>query len=82
VWERPLALVEEGMGEVVEGTSTAMAPVAFAPGSVVVRAPRTDVLTVTAGTLERAILPSPRTDVGLAVFSTEKLVQMGELRHQ
>jgi hypothetical protein len=76
VRERPLALMESGVGEVVEGASAAMAPGAFAPGSIVVRAPGTDVLTGTAGPLEWALLPSQRTNGGLAGFSTETLVQM------
>jgi hypothetical protein len=62
------------MSAIIEGALAAVAPVAFAPGSVVVLAPRIDVLAVTPGTLERAIFPPERMDIGVAVFSTEKLV--------
>src|SRR5687768_8280078 len=43
VRQRPLALVQQGIGEVVEGALAAMAPVACAPGAVVVRAPGANV---------------------------------------
>ena len=55
---RPLALVEQGMGEVVEGTLAAVAPVALAAGAVVVIAPWIDVVALTAGALQWAIFPS------------------------
>src|SRR5215831_586244 len=38
VHQRPLALVQQGSSKVVEGAFTAMAPVAFAPGAIVVGA--------------------------------------------
>ena len=74
VRQRPLALVEQGVGEVVEGALAAVAPVAFASGSVVVLAPRINVLAMTPGTLQWAIFPPQRMDVGLACIGTEKLV--------
>jgi hypothetical protein len=66
--------MEQGVGEIVEGALAAVAPVAFTPWSVVVIAPRIDVVAVTPGTLERAIFPPQRMEVGLAGVSTEKLV--------
>jgi len=74
VWQRPLALVQQGVGQIVEGALAAVAPVAFTPGAVVIRAPRIDVVAVTPGTLQRAIFPPQRMDVGLAGVGTEKLV--------
>src|SRR5262249_34259149 len=44
VRERPLALVQESIGEIVEGALAAVAPVAFASRPVVVHAPRVDVM--------------------------------------
>jgi hypothetical protein len=39
VRQRSLAPMQEGIGEVVEGTLATMAPVAFAPGAVLIGAP-------------------------------------------
>ncbi|HEU0049471.1 MAG TPA: hypothetical protein VFQ43_17930 [Nitrososphaera sp.] len=74
VWQRPLALMEQGIGQIVEGALAAVAPVAFASGSVVVIAPGTNGLAVATGTLQWAIFPPQRMDVGLACIGTEKLV--------
>jgi hypothetical protein len=68
--------VEESIGEVVEGTLTTVAPVALAPGAVVVVPPRIDVLALTSGTLEGAIFPPEGVNVGLTVFGVEKLVDI------
>jgi hypothetical protein len=57
VWERPLALGEQRVGEIVEGAPTAVAPGAFQPGPVVVMAPGTDGVALTTGTVERTIFP-------------------------
>jgi hypothetical protein len=81
VRQRPLALVQQGIGEVVEGTLAAIAPVAFAPGSVVVIAPRIDLVTVAPGTAQWAIFPPQCMDVGLTLFGAEELVDIGEHRH-
>src|SRR5437899_6686583 len=78
---RPLALVEQGMGEVVEGPLAAVAPVALAAGAVVVLAPWINVVALTAGALQGAIFPSQRMDVDVTLFSVAELVQMGEHRH-
>jgi len=66
--------MEQGIGQIVEGALAAVAPGAFASGSVVVIAPGTNGLTVATGTLQRAIFPPQRMDVGLARIGTEKLV--------
>jgi hypothetical protein len=57
VRQRPLAPVEEGIGEVVEGALAAVTPVAFTPGAIVVRSPRIDLLALAPGTLEGTIFP-------------------------
>ena len=64
------------MGKIVEGTLAAVAPVALAPRSVVVRPPGIDVLALAPGTLERAFFPPERMDVGLTVFGVEELVEV------
>ena len=55
--QRPLALVEEGVREVVEGALAAVTPGAFAARAVVIRPPRIDILALTPGTLQ---VSSPR----------------------
>ena len=57
VWQRPFALVYHGVGQIVEGSIAAITPVAFAPWSIVIIAPRIDVVTLAAGTLEGPIFP-------------------------
>jgi len=66
--------MEQGVREIVEGALAAFAPVAFTPWSVVVIAPLSDVVAVAPGTLQRALFPPQRMDVGLACVGTEKLV--------
>jgi hypothetical protein len=73
--------VQQGISEVIEGALAAITPVAFAPGSIVVRPPRINVLALAPGTLEETIFPPQRMDVVLALFSVEELVDMGEHRH-
>jgi hypothetical protein len=82
VRERPLALVQQGVGEVIESALAAVAPVAFAPGAIVVIAPRIDVLALTPGTLERPIFPPECMDIGVAGVDVEELVEIGENWHQ
>src|SRR5499427_3211287 len=79
--EQPLALMEQGVGEIVEGALAAVTPIAFAPGSVVVLPPRVDVLALAPGTLEWAIFPAQRMDVGLTLVNVEELVDVREHRH-
>src|SRR5262249_3994870 len=55
---RPLALVQQGMGDGVEGALAAMAPVAFAPGAVLVRAPASNVVALASRAWQRTIFPS------------------------
>ena len=69
------------MGQIIEGPLAAVAPVALAPRAVLVRAPAANVVTLAPRTLEWTIFPPERMDVGLALFSVEKLVQMREYRH-
>jgi hypothetical protein len=77
----PCALVQQGLGKVVEGALAASAPVAFTPRSVVVLAPGIDLVTVAPGTLEGAILPPQGVDVRLPLLGAEELVDRGEKRH-
>jgi hypothetical protein len=74
VRERPLALVEQSIGEIVEGALAAVTPVAFAPGAVVVRAPRINVLALAPGTLEGTIFPPQRMDVGVTLVDVEEVM--------
>jgi hypothetical protein len=75
--------VQEGVREIIEGALAAIAPIAFASGAVVVIAPRINVLALTAGALEWAILPPQRMDVDLTLVDIEELrcgkVDMGTL---
>ena len=57
VRERPFTLMEQDVREIVEGALAAVAPVAFTPGSVVIIAPRVDVMAVAPGALQWAIFP-------------------------
>ena len=82
VCKRPPALMEERIGQVVEGAFAAVTPVAFAAGAVGVRAPWIDVLALAPGTLEWAILPPQRMDIGLTLVNVEELVDIREHRHE
>ncbi len=55
--QRPLALVQQGSGEVIEGALAAMAPVALASGTVLVRAPTSNMVALAPRTLEWTIFP-------------------------
>jgi len=81
VGQRSLAPMQQGRGEVVEGTLAAMAPVTLASGAVLVCTPLANVVTLTSRTLQRTILPPQRTDVRLALFGIKEVVQMREYRH-
>src|SRR5215831_5272671 len=76
VRQRPLALVEQGVGEVVESALAAIAPVAFTSRSVVIIPPRIDVLALAPGTLEGTIFPPQRMDVGVTLIDVEELVDV------
>jgi hypothetical protein len=73
--------VQQGSGEVVEGTLAAVAPVTFAPGPVVIGAPRIDIVTVASGTLQQAIFPPQCVDGGLTLFNAEELMGIREHWH-
>src|SRR5215510_13653935 len=76
VRKRPPALVKQGMSKIVEGPLAAVAPVALAPGAVVVRAPGIDVLALAPRTLQRTIFPPEHMDVGLTLVDVEELVDI------
>ena len=73
--------MEQGIGEVVEGALATVTPVAFAPGAVVVRPPRIDVLALAPGTLEGTIFPPECVNIRLALVGVEEVVQMRKYRH-
>jgi hypothetical protein len=73
--------MQQGSGEIVEGALAAMAPVTFASWAILVCAPLSNVVALAARTLQWTIFPPQQTDVGLALFSAEEVVQMGEHRH-
>ena len=64
------------MSQIIEGTLAAVAPVALAPRSVVVRPPRIDILALAPRTLKGAVFPPERMDVDLTVFGVEELVDI------
>ncbi len=70
-----------GSGEVVEGALATMAPGAFASRSILVCAPLSNLVALASRALQRTILPPERTDVRLALFRVEEVVQMREYRH-
>ena len=74
--QRPLALGQQRMGEVVEGTPTAVAPIASASWPVMVRASASNVVALAPRTLEWTIFPAQRMDVALALFGIEELVDI------
>jgi hypothetical protein len=73
--------VQQGCSEVVEGALAAVTPIAFAPWSILVGAPLANVVALAARTLQRPIFPPESTDVRLALFGVEEVVDMGEHRH-
>jgi hypothetical protein len=73
--------VEQRIGEVIEGALAAIAPVAFAAGSIVVRPPWIDILALAPGTLEGPIFPSQHMDVDLTLIDVEELVDVREHWH-
>ncbi len=79
--ERPLALGQQRVGEVVEGAPTACTPIAFEPWPVMVGAPGTDVVALAPGTVERPIFPPQGPEVGVAGVGTKELVYMRQGRH-
>src|SRR5215468_1493238 len=83
VHDRALTAVQERAREVIEGAIATFlfAAVAFQARLGVIGAPRTDVVALTAGTLEWAIFPPQRMDIRLTRFSVEELVQMRHKRH-
>ncbi len=74
--QRALATIQQRAGEVIEGAVAVLlfTAVAFQSRLVVVRALRTDVVALTPGTLEWAIVPPQRMDIGLTCFGVEELV--------
>jgi hypothetical protein len=74
VRQRPLTVGQQRVREVIGGAPTAVAPVAFQPWPIMVSAPGTEVVAVTAGTLERAIFPPEHMEIGLAGIGIEELV--------
>src|ERR1700752_4537428 len=76
VRQRLLALVEQGVGEVIEGALAGLlfTAVALQSGLVVVGAPRTNVVALTPRTLEGTSFPSQRVDVGVTLVDVAEVV--------
>jgi hypothetical protein len=53
----PLALVQQGIAEVVEGVLAAVTPVTVASGSILVCAPASNMVALAARTLQRTVFP-------------------------
>jgi hypothetical protein len=69
-------LVQERIGQVIEGALAAIAPVAFTPGAVVIRAPRINVVAPAPGTLQRALFPPQCMNVGVTLVDVEEFVDV------
>ena len=74
--QRPLALGQQRVGEDVEGRPTAVAPIASASWTVMVRASASNVMALAPRTWEWTIFPAQRMDVALALFGIEELVEI------
>jgi hypothetical protein len=66
--------MQQGIGEVVEGPLATVAPVALAPGAVLVGTPLSNVVALAARTLQWTIFPPECTEVRLALFGVEEVV--------
>ena len=75
----PLRAASPPLG--LKGALAAVAPVALAPGAIVVCPPRIDIVALAPGTLEGPIFPSQRMDVGLTLVDVEEFVHVREHRH-
>ena len=64
------------MGEVVESARAAVTPVAFAPGTIVVRPPGINILALAPRTWEGTIFPPQRMNVNLTLVDVEELVDV------
>src|SRR5712692_9119080 len=79
--QRPLALGQQRVSEVVAGAPTAVAPVTFQSWSLVVRAPGPNVVALTPGTVERTIFPPQCVDVRVTLIGVEELMYVRENGH-
>jgi hypothetical protein len=70
--------MQQGVGEIIEGTLAAVAPGAFAAGAIVVRPPRIDVLALAPGTWEGTLFPPECMNGGLTLFDGEELMEVRE----
>jgi len=68
--------VEQGISEVIEGALAAVAPITFAPRSIVVHSPWVDVLALAPRTLEGTIFPPQRMDIDVAAIGVEEVVDV------
>jgi hypothetical protein len=78
-----LAAIQQRASQVIEGALAGLlfTAVALQARLVVVRPPRTDVVALTARTLEWAIFPPQRMDIGLTHFGVEEVVEMRKTEH-
>jgi hypothetical protein len=75
VRERPLAMREEGLRQVVERAPTAFAPVAHTSWPIMVGAPGAHVLTLAPRTVERTAFPPQCMGIGLTLVGIEELLK-------
>src|ERR671930_208082 len=80
--QRALAAIQQRAREVIKGALAVFISTAVALQArlVVVRPPRTDVVALTAGTLEGALFPPQRMDIGLTRFGVKEVVEMRHIR--
>jgi hypothetical protein len=78
-----LAAVQKGAREVIEGALAGLlfTAVALQSGLVVIRAPGTNMVTLTPGALQKPIFPAQPMDVRLTRFGVEEVVEMRNHRH-
>jgi len=78
--QRALAAIQQRASQVIEGALAGLlfTAVAFQSRLGVVRPPRTDMVALTARTLEWALFPPQRMDIGLTRFGVQ---EVGEMRH-
>src|SRR5215813_911129 len=79
--QRPLALGQQRMREVVEGAPTAVAPVSLQAWSIVIGAPGPNVVALTPGTAERTLMPPQCMNIRLTLIGVEELMDIREHGH-
>ena len=81
--QRAFAAIQQRAREVIAGVLAGLLfpAVALQSRLLVVRPPRTDVVALTAGTLQGPLFPAQRMEVGLTRVGAEEVVEMRHHRH-